>query len=77
MRHVSLGSKSASVVGLGLWQFGSPEWGWGPDLGEAAAGAIVERALDLGINVMDTAELYGNGRSEEILAKALGSRRET
>ena len=76
MRQVNLGGKSTSVVGLGLWQFGSPEWGWGPDLGEAAAIEIVNRALDLGINLMDTAELYGDGKSEEILAKALGSRRE-
>lgn len=63
-------------MGLGLWQFGSPEWGWGPDLGEAAAFEIVNRALDLGINLMDTAEMYGDGRSEEILAKALGNRRD-
>ena len=75
MKQVKLGGQSASVVGLGLWQFGSPQWGWGADLGEAAAREIVQRALELGINVFDTAEMYGDGRSEEILARALESRR--
>jgi aryl-alcohol dehydrogenase-like predicted oxidoreductase len=64
-----------SAVGLGFWQFGAPEWNWGPDFGEAAAKPIVRRALDLGINLFDTAEIYGRGRSEEILGKALGDRR--
>ena len=35
----------------------------------------IHRALDLGINCFDTAEAYGMGRSEEMLAKALGNRR--
>jgi aryl-alcohol dehydrogenase-like predicted oxidoreductase len=59
MRYVALGGLRASVVGLGLWQFGTEQWRLGPDLGESAAGAIVQRALDLGVNLFDTAEIYG------------------
>src|SRR5687768_640302 len=64
----------ASVVGLGCWQFGSTAW---RSSAEAAAHptAIVQRALGLGVNLFDTAELYGAGRSEQILASALGERR--
>lgn len=76
MKHLAIGQRKASAIGLGLWQFGSREWGWGQDLGEAAARQVVRRALDVGINFFDTAELYGNGRSEEILSIALGSRRD-
>lgn len=76
MKFVELGDRRVSVIGLGCWQFGSPEWGWGADLGEAAAKHIVSRALDLGVNLFDTAEIYGNGRSEEILGAALSGRRD-
>jgi aryl-alcohol dehydrogenase-like predicted oxidoreductase len=75
VKYVNLGDRQASAIGLGLWQFGSDEWAWGRDLSEPAAKLIVQRALDLGINLFDTAELYGDGRSEEILARSLGDRR--
>jgi aryl-alcohol dehydrogenase-like predicted oxidoreductase len=75
MKYTALGDRQASVIGLGLWQFGSPQWGWGDAFGEPEAHAIVQRALDLGINLFDTAELYGNGRSEEIFGRALAGRR--
>ena len=62
--------KRWSVIGLGTWQFGSTEWGYGPGFaGEAAR--VVARARELGITVFDTAELYGFGRSERILGDAL------
>jgi aryl-alcohol dehydrogenase (NADP+) len=50
--------------------FGSPEWqAW--TIGEDESRAIVRRALELGINFFDTADVYSNGLSEEILGRAL------
>ena len=63
-----------SKIGLGTWQFGS-EWGYGDRYAERDAGAIVQRAIDLGVTLFDTAEAYGFGRSERILGRALGDRR--
>ena len=62
---------NVSTVGFGCWEMGG---GYG-SLDEAEAIAAVHTALDLGINLFDTAEGYGFGRSEELLAKALGNRR--
>jgi len=64
-----IGSLEVSVVGLGCNNFG-----WRIDA-EASAAAI-HAALDAGINFFDTADIYGEGRSEEFLGRALGSRRE-
>ena len=72
MRFVDLDSAPAiSVIGLGTWQFGSKEWGYGSDYDEREAAAIVRRALELGVTLFDTAEIYGFGRSERILGRAL------
>ena len=76
MRYVDVAGVKLSVIGLGTWQFGSREWGYGPAYDADVASAIVERALDLGINLFDTAELYGFGASERILGRALGRRRD-
>jgi len=65
-----------SAIGLGTWQFGSREWGYGNEYAEGEAVEIVHRALDLGISTFDTAEIYGFGRSERILGRALAGRRE-
>lgn len=65
-----------SVIGLGTWQFGSMEWGYGRDYNDRVAGAIVRRALDLGVNLIDTAEVYGLGRSERIVGRAIQGRRD-
>ena len=65
-----------SRVGLGTWQFGSREWGYGEGYASGAARDIVRRALELGVNLFDTAEIYGFGRSERILGKALAQDRE-
>lgn len=64
-----------SRVGLGTWQFGSREWGYGEDYASGRARDIVARALELGITLFDTAEVYGLGRSERILGEALGAKR--
>ena len=61
-----------SVVGLGTWAMGGNDWafGWGPQDEEQSIGAI-HRALDCGINWIDTAAVYGLGHSEEVVGRAL------
>jgi aryl-alcohol dehydrogenase-like predicted oxidoreductase len=72
VRYLSLDlPKRVSKIGLGTWQFGSREWGYGDRYAEVEATRIVERALELGITLFDTAEIYGLGRSERILGRAL------
>lgn len=65
-----------SRIGLGTWQFGSREWGYGDSYADGAAADIVRRARELGITLFDTAEVYGFGRSERILGQALGDGRD-
>lgn len=62
-----------SVIGLGTWQFGSKEWGYGAGYDEGEAEKIVARAREVGITFYDTAEVYGFGRSERILGRALAT----
>ncbi len=62
-----------SVVGMGCWAMGGL-W-WGDDVRDDVSQAAVERALDLGINWFDTAPLYGHGHADEVLVRALGSRK--
>ncbi|MBA3302430.1 MAG: aldo/keto reductase [Actinomycetota bacterium] len=76
MRYVEVNGTRLSAIGLGTWQFGSREWGYGQDYAGREAAAIVHRALDLGINLLDTAEIYGFGASERILGQALAGRRD-
>jgi aryl-alcohol dehydrogenase-like predicted oxidoreductase len=64
-----------SRIGLGTWQFGSREWGYGDAYADRASRDIVRRARELGITLFDTAEIYGFGRSERILGAALGHER--
>lgn len=71
MRFVDVAGEHLSVIGLGTWQFGSTDWGYGTEYDDHEAERIVHRALELGINVFDTAEVYGRGRSETILGRAL------
>jgi aryl-alcohol dehydrogenase-like predicted oxidoreductase len=75
MRYIDVGGVKLSAVGLGCWQFGSREWGYGTEYAERDAVAITQRALDLGINLIDTAEIYAFGRSERIVGQALADRR--
>jgi aryl-alcohol dehydrogenase-like predicted oxidoreductase len=60
-----------SVVGIGTWQWGSREWGWGRGYGKADVLAAFDKALELGINFIDTAEIYGRGRSEQLIGEAI------
>ncbi len=75
MKYVEVGGARLSAIGLGTWQFGSSEWGYGSQYARAEAGSIVRRALELDVNLIDTAEVYGLGRSERIVGEAIrGSR---
>jgi aryl-alcohol dehydrogenase-like predicted oxidoreductase len=76
MRFVEVAGVKLSVIGVGAWQFGSREWGYGAGYAEGEAGRIVNRALDLGINLLDTAEAYAFGRSERIVGQAIAGRRD-
>jgi aryl-alcohol dehydrogenase-like predicted oxidoreductase len=77
MRYADAGtSKPISKIGLGTWQFGAREWGYGGDY-EQRIGAIVTRARELGITLFDTAESYAFGRSERLLGAALGDAKES
>jgi aryl-alcohol dehydrogenase-like predicted oxidoreductase len=78
MRYLDIGTAPRiSKIGLGTWQFGAREWGYGEDYAGQQARDIVRRALDLGVTLFDTAEMYGFGRSERILGEALGDERES
>jgi len=76
MKYVEAGGVRVSAIGLGTWQFGSLEWGYGSRYAREEARAIVNRALDLGVNLVDTAEIYGQGRSERIVGEAIRDRRD-
>jgi aryl-alcohol dehydrogenase-like predicted oxidoreductase len=76
MKYVDVdGVGKVSRIGLGTWQFGSTEWGYGDSYASGAAHDIVQRALALGVTLFDTAEVYGLGKSERILGEALGDQR--
>jgi aryl-alcohol dehydrogenase-like predicted oxidoreductase len=75
MRHVEVNGVRLSRIGVGCWQFGSSDWGYGQGY-ESTAVAIVRRALELGVTLIDTAELYARGASEAIVGRALEGRRE-
>ena len=61
-----------SEVGFGLWTLGTDWWG---KIEEQDKVLLLEKAVDLGINFFDTADTYGEGYGEEILAKVLGHQR--
>lgn len=69
------GMGRVSRIGLGTWQFGSREWGYGDNYATGPAREIVQRALAMGVTLFDTAEIYGFGKSERILGEALGDAR--
>ena len=72
-RLLGLSGFSVSVLSFGAWQMGD-EGFWGPSI-DADPERTVREALDAGINLFDTAEMYGNGESERLLGKILGRRR--
>ncbi|MBO0869641.1 MAG: aldo/keto reductase [Micromonosporaceae bacterium] len=62
--------RQVTVVGLGAWQLGA-DWG---EVSEADALAILHAALDAGVNLIDTADVYGDGRSERLVGRLLRER---
>ncbi|MFC4107606.1 aldo/keto reductase [Micromonospora zhanjiangensis] len=70
-----------SALGVGCWAIGGPFWageqplGWG-EVDDAESTRAVHRAIDLGVNYFDTADVYGAGHGERVLGAALGSRRD-
>lgn len=71
MDRVRLGKEGPLVapVGVGMWQGGGKAWG--ADVTDAKCIAAMVRAQELGMNLIDTAEAYGDGHSEEVVGKAL------
>lgn len=74
MEYRTLGQAGprVSAIGFGCWEMGNPEYGSSDEHEMVAA---VQRAIDLGITLFDTAPNYGFGGSEEVLGRALGARR--
>jgi aryl-alcohol dehydrogenase-like predicted oxidoreductase len=64
-----IGTLEVSVAGIGCNNFGMR-------IDEEQSRAVVDAALDAGVTLFDTADLYGGGKSEEFLGRALGSRRD-
>lgn len=71
MEHRTLGrtGREVSVIGLGTWQLGA-DWG---EVTEAAAREVLEASAAAGVTFYDTADVYGDGRSEQILGRFLAA----
>jgi len=67
-RKLGITNLSVSVVGIGTWQFGGE---WGHDFTQIEVDAILERAKEVGINLIDTAECYGDHLSEKFIGNYL------
>ncbi|MDE1853912.1 MAG: aldo/keto reductase [Thaumarchaeota archaeon] len=79
MRYTTLGSTGLKVSRLciGCMSFGGPDAkGYEWTLGYEESERVIDRAVDLGINFFDTADVYSNGKSEQIVGKALQGRRD-
>ncbi|WP_308640066.1 aldo/keto reductase [Paenibacillus silvisoli] len=74
MKYRRLGSTdlNVSVIGIGTWQFGGE---WGQSFAQAEADAILDRGAELGINLIDTAECYGDHLSESLIGDYLSRRK--
>src|SRR3954454_6792370 len=70
MKYRRLGSTGlrASVIGMGTWQFGGE---WAKDFSQGEADRMLERAKELGINLIDTAECYGDHTSESLIGNSI------
>ncbi len=66
-----LGGRRVSVVGLGTWQLGA-DWG---EVDAQAAHAVLDASIDAGVTLLDTADVYGDGRSERFCGEILARRK--
>jgi aryl-alcohol dehydrogenase-like predicted oxidoreductase len=73
-RNLGTDNPEISVVGYGAWQAGGADWGGRPPDDDVIA--AIRAALDSGQTWIDTAEVYGNGRSEELVGRAIAGRRD-
>lgn len=73
-RKIGTTDIEASIVALGTWAIGGGPW-WGESDDNQSIAAI-HAALDTGINMIDTAPVYGFGRSETAIGKAIAGRRD-
>ena len=73
-RQLGTSDINVSVLSFGAWQIGDPDF-WGNETASKPED-VVAAAIDAGINLFDTAELYGDGNSEIILGKALQDKRD-
>jgi aryl-alcohol dehydrogenase-like predicted oxidoreductase len=71
-RKLGRTGRDVSVVGLGTWQLGA-DWG---EVDESDALAVLTAAVDSGVTFLDTADVYGDGRSERIIGRFLRGRSE-
>lgn len=72
-RRLGRTNLTVSEIGFGAWAIGG---GWGPQ-SDSDSTAALNRALDLGVNLIDTAAVYGDGKSERVIAGVLKGRRES
>lgn len=75
MKYRTLGSTGlrVSVVGMGTWQFGGD---WGKRFEQAEVDAMFDKCRDVGVNLIDTAECYGDHLSESLIGAAIEGRRD-
>jgi len=73
-RQLDTSDLQITRIGFGAWAIGGPDYafGWGPQ-DDADSVAAIHRAIDVGINWIDTAAIYGLGHSERVVARALKS----
>ncbi|MEN2974691.1 MAG: aldo/keto reductase, partial [Candidatus Caldarchaeales archaeon] len=70
-RELGKSGIKVSSIGIGTWQWGSRIWGYSKTYNDQDLIEAFNKALELGINFFDTAEVYGGGKSEEILGRCL------
>src|SRR5205823_4140935 len=75
MKYRRLGNTElkVSVIGVGTWQLGGE---WGKNYAQAEVDAMFARAGELGINLVDTAECYGDHLSEQLVGRAIAGKRQ-
>jgi len=73
MRKLGSAGPKVSAIGFGAWAMGGRGWG---EVDDKETIAAVQRSIELGATFVDTAEVYGDGHSEELIGRALQGRRD-